>query len=302
MGYHLQHRPWKINPATALAVRTVGRWLCRGVERFVFLGSTGRSGTQTLAELLDHPPHCRALHEPYPQPAGDVLQEHLRGDSRRLRRLLQMRKLPNIYKAARGHRCYVETSHLFIFSYADMVFKEFGPRTQFIHLVRDRHAVARSFYKRGQDPRVDPWLIRPDAPTNIIHIDQLNEQETAWDHRYLRLLWYWYEVQARSLAFAARHPQMPTRVMRTEQLNDREHVAGLLAWLGLDLDPTILNRVGLKANASKGSAPQPPDDVDETLVSQLEGKCRAAMHAAHLVDPLEEKDGEQSADTAAVQS
>src|SRR5262245_7088495 len=90
----------KVNPVTAKIAREVGALCCRSVRGFVFVASTGRSGTHTLQNLFAAVPECVATFEPDPIMHKQVLRQYNAGDDRLMRRVFRWRKLPRIYRAA----------------------------------------------------------------------------------------------------------------------------------------------------------------------------------------------------------
>lgn len=161
----------KVNPVTAGVARAAGRFLCRSVQTYVFVATTGRSGTHTLQRLFKTVPSCVSLHEPHPVMNGEVLWGYNDGDDRSMRRTFKLRKLPHVYWAARNKRFYVEANHVLIKCFAEAAVDTFGDRLRVLRLRRDPNAVASSYLMRGCVPGTNnekrphlsgnEWLIDP---------------------------------------------------------------------------------------------------------------------------------------------
>ena len=269
------------NPLTAAAVRVAGPWLTRSVRGFVFVASTGRSGTQTLQRLFDALPGCVALHEPYPIMNGAVLRAFNDGDDAAARRVFRRSKLPLIYLAARGRRWYAETNHLFVKSFAAAAVDALGPRMQVVHLTREPEAVAASCLHRGYvpgTPEGDDWWIAPRASRNHIRLNDELAASGRFPHPYFRCLWYCYELEARTREFAANYPQVPIHRMHTEQLGHVAEVRRLFDALGMPFTAAVAARVGTRANASL-QRPRLPAEVQRSEVDAFHAICRERLEA-----------------------
>jgi len=254
---------WRVNPVTAALVRAIGRRRCRSVKGYVFTASTGRCGTATLAQLLAAGRGCVSGHEPVPQLRHGDLQRFQLGDDGLLHRFFRHRKLPRILLTAAGHDWYCETSHLFITSFCEAAAAEFGDRLHVVHLQRDPARVAASRYVRGDDPlNRGGHLVPLHGARTLLPLGHLLEDGGEFAGRYFRLLWYCYEVWARTLRFQRRHPAVRMHALTTADLNDREHVCALLGGIGITPDLEALDRkMAVRWNESP-VRPAIPADVD----------------------------------------
>jgi hypothetical protein len=178
---------------------------CKNVERFIFCATTGRSGTKTLSAVLAAGQSVVSTHEPFPAMNSHVLRAAAAGRQRPVRLAWSRLKVPNVLKAARGHRVYAETNHQFVKVFADFAYEEFGTRLAVIHLVRDRLAVAQSMYEIGQvpgTPASSRWLPDPAAPTNVVPFEMASARGLT--HPLHRCLWYCLETEARADALRRR--------------------------------------------------------------------------------------------------
>lgn len=283
--------PIKVNSLTGLIARHLGKRLARDVESFVFVSSTGRSGTNTLANLFNAVPECVALHEPHPVMKADILRAFNNGDELPMWRTFRCRKLPHIYWAARGHRWYVETNHFFIKCFAEAAVEAFGARLRVIHLVRDANAVAVSRYHRRMHLREERMRLSEDGvkPRHggyTFHHDQVRNLIRPWDdiegherfnHEFFQLIWHWYEVEARLRQFRDRHPHVPVYRLETNQMNNPDAVREMLEWAGMPFTDAVRELIGHRANASS-KAPRPPDDLDAAEVEAFHERCQALLN------------------------
>lgn len=279
-------RSVKSNPLILSAAAALGRTFVRpSVKWWVFCAATGRCGTNTLADLLAFHPDIGARHEPFPQPSHHILAACDRGDARMIADYWKA-KAPRIYRAARGFEVYLETTHLFLHSFADCAVREFGERMKVIHLRRDVHETARSFFRRGQDPAGDPWLIRPSGSGVVLDVAAETAPGGPFDDHYLRLVWYCCEVHARTLRFSIDHPEIEVVSMRTADLNDKGAVARLLSALDLEPNVTVLDKCGARSNAS-ATPPEPPAGLDPGRLAAFE----ALLDEKYRQSGLAEKTG-----------
>lgn len=227
------------------------RLSCAGVEAYVFSATTGRSGSLTLANVLESLQDAVVFHEPDPI----MHSRHLSGPERlaSLDELFWRRKRIEVHRAARGHRYYVETNHQFVKGFADQAAAWFGDRLRVVHLRRDPVSVAASFYRMSSIPglprRGSLWLLDPRSDDNLVQLGAVLFGEGEFSHDYYKCLWYWYETEARVRRFQERHPRVPVQTITTGDLNDLEKVRGLLQGLGLAYDEASLaRRVGQRHN------------------------------------------------------
>lgn len=252
----------KSNPLTSAAMNVWGRQVtARTVGTWAFCAATGRCGTNTLAEMMAAHPDVCALHEPYPQPSDRMLAGFARGETADISRYWAGEKFPRVAYAARGHKAYIETSHLFIHTFAERAWETFGKRLKVIYLHRDVDQTARSFLQRGQDPANDPWLIHPAARNVVLDVARDVAPGAPFDDAYLRLVWYCHEISAQALAFHRRHPEVSLLDLATEDLNNRNAIARLLEDLGLTPSEAVLATCGSRHNAS-AKTPQPLTGLD----------------------------------------
>ena len=233
-------RRLRYNPIIRSAYNVWLRLLTCGVKSYVFCATTGRSGTETLARLIDCAPNVAAFHEPYPKMKNDTPDRY----NLTLRDVFLLIKRNTIRKSSIGYKHYFESNHLFILNYADLAVSEFGKKVKIIHLRRDVVDVARSFFAiesiPGRTESGIKWMPHPFKKTNII---QLSEELQRLDHPFYSCLWYWYEVEARIQRFKQMYPWVPVYFIRTQDLNCRDKLKNMFEFFGFAWDEDAINNV-----------------------------------------------------------
>jgi len=224
---------------TAAAARAWYGLRSASVERFVFVATTGRSGTKTLTRICRRVPGCRAFHEPYPIMNGEVLDAAAHGRDGEVRWHWERVKSINVLRKAAGSRYYVETNHQFVKTFARHALEALAGRVAIVHLVRDPIAVARSIDALRDHPGTatgNAWWLDPRGGANVIRIADALERDPRYAHPFHRALWYWYEVEARVARLKDEHPDVPCEVLRTEELSDPVRVGAALGRIGMATD------------------------------------------------------------------
>jgi hypothetical protein len=217
----------------------------------VFTLASGRSGTHFLAGLIRrNAAGCVVRHEPYgwnPSMFGRPIYERAVGEVASIRRLLA-RKLRCIERC--GLATYVETSHAFLKSWADLA-SEALPNLKLVHLVRDPLHVAKS--EANRHDLID-WLHLPlrnyrggDGRTYFRW--SLTGLEPIFQHfdqsRLSRFAWYaiqWIEIENRAMQFLDRFGKRVDCITlhSPHELNDRDRVRELLDFLDLRMSRTAI--------------------------------------------------------------
>lgn len=243
---------------------------CQDVRAYIFVATTGRSGTGSLKEIFQQVVDgavCR--HEPWPRLTHDYRSDGTFVPEQYFRRRFLTSKRLVIKSAAAEHGYYVETNHLFK-NFADFAIPCFGDRIRIVHLWRDPVRVARSNCRLGAIPgrtglgRRD--LLDPDQPGSVIRLPGLSDESDDLAHDFYRCLWYCYETEPRIRQIRERHPGVRWVSMTTDQLNDRSQLKRMFDQLAVPMDGDRLDRaVGTHANRKLKSSKAPPLDWDECL-------------------------------------
>lgn len=279
------NKNYRTSPLVQWGKYTAGRFLCRSVENFVFVATPGRTGTKTLFNLCAAVSDCAAFHEPPPSMNGDILNAYGYNQEDIVSDYFRKFKLPAIYKASLKKKNYLETNHIFIKCFCKAAAAEFSNRLKVIHLLRDRHAVARSWLKWSAIPGKGfqgPWLPDPFAPRHSIQYADLIDHNRDFDHDYLKCLWYWYETEAQLLLFKKAYPQISIYELKTEDLNQPDVLIPLFKEVFGDFDThKLVTKIGTRAHSSSES-PKPPLGLGQVLINEFDELCTSKLRELKL--------------------
>jgi len=232
--------------------------------RLLFCISSGRSGTNYLADLLDTSEEAVAFHEAEPTMTGKFLQminEAPYADSVKERsvKVEAIRKV--LDEMPEGKSVYCEANHMFIKTFFDVVMENFD-NVEVIVLRRDLPLVLSSFLKlryfsEGNDIWQD-WFSSPNAVTAAAKSIGSDE---ALDRCDLSIA-YLMDIEARALRFQRDYPETKIHHVRVEELNDYDNVLQLFS--DLDITPTYATKetVGRVSNAKPDRKKQFNSPVD----------------------------------------
>jgi len=221
----------------------------RHIKQYIFVATTGRSGSTSLTNLFNEIEGCASYHEPYPVMHRDPDSEASGNPT-----LLGLRKIVNIKRSSIGYDYYVETNHQFIKGfYADVFHKLPHDKISVICLKRAAIRSALSFYSIGSIPGVTEngktWLLDPENPDNVINIYTEDDTPPFLQSDFIKCLWYVYETYARTHKIRALNPDIRWVDMQTDELNSLDGVTRLLEQLGIPCDSKNIGRlIGIKAN------------------------------------------------------
>ena len=229
----------------------------RRLEKLIFVATTGRSGTLTMAKLFEAVPGCMALHEPYPAMKNKVLTAASNGDNAYVDHVYRTVKSVNIRRSASGHRYYLEANHLFIKTFIKQVVEDFGDKVSIVHLVRSPLSVANSIYRLQDYPGTEEgnhWWLDYRAPTNRIRIGPILDNDPEFSHPFYKALWYWFEVEVRIAEWKEKLSEVPFIRFETEWFNDRDKTFELLRKLHIEFkEDNILKRIKKKEHRREQS-------------------------------------------------
>ncbi|MEQ1484728.1 hypothetical protein [Methyloglobulus sp.] len=270
----------KVNFFTAFVARNVGRLLASSAKEYVFVVSTGRCGTNTLANICAKIPKCESLHEPHPMMNGDIMISYNQGDEKPAKNQFYLRKLPHIFWASAFSTWYIESSHMFIKSFGDFAYKTFGSKLRLIHLTRDPIEVSNSYYLRGNIPGTpigDDWTLNYRAAKNSLNLSELLDTDERFQHDFFKCLWYWYEIEARMIAFSAKYPSVPVVHIDTNAFNDIHALEQLFRQLNIPVGREVLSTmVGTRSNRSN-VAPALPENINPEDITAFQDICNGHL-------------------------
>lgn len=248
---------------------------CRSVEAFIFVATTGRSGSKSLTKILEAADDVVSFHEPYPIMYSDYPE----GADKKsyFNRLFHKRKIINIMREAAGHRYYAETNHQFIKNYFIQSAAYFGRKLRIIHMYRDPVEVASSLHSINTIPGKTPpgklYTLDPADDDNLIQVDDLLTGNPDFAHDFFRCLWYWYEIEARVKKCKADFPELAWSELSTEELNDKGALVRMFQQLSVDYNMEKLNQLaGARENTRKqrGNKPTVLPEAQEMAAGFLE--------------------------------
>jgi len=252
----------KHNPLSVAAATSYLRYRCRTVRAYIFVATTGRSGSESLSRIFETIEGSACFHEPWPIMFNDA-PPHVESDTYFASRFRTVKQV-NIRRLAAGHRYYVETNHQFVKKFCSVAVRQFGRKIRIIHLVRNPVSVATSFYALqsipGETQNGRIYLLDPRDDTNRVGMADVLYGDSEFGHDFFKCLWYWYEVEARIKELKARHPEVRWAGIGTDELNDPAALESLFRRLGLEADPEKLRTVaGTHLNRKRDKKLKPRD-------------------------------------------
>ncbi len=233
----------------------------------VFVLSTGRVGTTTLARLFERSPRVTATHEAHPRLVQTSFEAYLAeadlDPSEEWLRVVLAARDDAVCTANRLGRIYLETSHRMTFL-AGILARAF-PASRFIHLHRHPYPVMRSALCRGHFEH-HPWDFarvrpRPNEP--------LAER---WEQlpRFEKTAWHWARINRHPLEFrktisSDRFLDLPADGVFA---GDPDAIRRVFAFAGVpEPEPAAIRRIlDSKINAQRSDAfPEVADWTKEQL-------------------------------------
>jgi hypothetical protein len=243
---------WKHNILTSKLVNTYSSLKFGTNKKYIFVSTTGRSGTTTLTKIFDACNSVSSFHEPYPIMNGSTMNLYNKGSKKRPEQIFKYIKVPNIHRETGHSDFYFESNHMFIKSYVEFSYQYFGKKMAVIHLRRDPLEVADSIISIQNEPGTtegDRWWLSYSLPNNLIKISNFLDSFHGIEASFLKALWYWYEIEARTNYWKRELPEIDFYTIETPELNQIDKVLPLLDSLGVKYDyQSIENIVGKKFN------------------------------------------------------
>lgn len=273
----------KYNPLTVSLVEQYVNARTKGVEAYIFMATTGRSGSKSLARVFEAADRAVCYHEPYPIMFNHFpdLDEPPKGAERReyFRKLFYSKKRINIKRNAIGYRYYVETNHQFIKNFADFAIDYFKDKIRIIHVLRDPVKVASSFFSIESIPDTTPrgkvYAIDPRDEENVVPMVDTLYSNPDFSDPFYKNLWYWYELHSRVKKYKEKYPFVRWHTMNTDDMNDKDKLIEMYTALGVAYHPDKLDEVvGTRANRVPHMKKQ---SVDPDKAKEMHEKLLAAM-------------------------
>lgn len=218
-------------------------------EAYIFVLTTGRSGSGTLASLMKNSSLVNANHEPYP-----ILNNSFHLTQNVLSLWIGFQyyfvKYPIILLSrGRGEKYYLETNHLYLKYFSGKAKRVFGKKIKVIHLKRPAHLVAKSIYEIGKTPGSkygNKWYLNPYSKNNLLDFDKcfynLEDEEKESFLNLYQCIWYWFEMESRIDVYKQQQHGFKIMTIETSQLNNSD-----------ELRTNINNQLGIHINTVQNS-------------------------------------------------
>ena len=192
-------------------------------RRLVFVISTGRAGSEYLARLFNTAANVYAIHEPRPRMNGRYLEMAMNAplaDSyykRRIKILGINRALSRMDKDS----IYVETSHMFIKSFHDVVL-DYYDNVEVIILRRPLYKILKSFVELGffaeSNPTSRRWFHLPGSRNSKAELFKpLAEMD-----QFEKCIAYLLDIEAFAQEFTIKYPNVKTHEVQLEDVGSVE--------------------------------------------------------------------------------
>jgi hypothetical protein len=254
--------------------RVVSRCKC-----FVFVATTGRSGTTTLVRQLGSVSGVLAEHEAPPILNERFLRSAGNGDPFPVLDAWPL-KAAAIRLGSLRARVYVDSSHLFLKSYLGEAIREFRRELRIIHLKRDPIDTAASLSVLTSAPGTTAghdWYLHPDDSTNLLRVGDLFSAGQEFDGPFYRGLWYWYETELRIESAKRTYSSVPWLEVKTESLSRRSELFRILDWLNLEHD-----RVSIEIDFARKHNSKPAERQERSVYeSRKESFLQACLERGY---------------------
>lgn len=223
--------------------------------RCLFVLSTGRTGTKTLAQLLSLSEETAAFHEPRPQ----LLKERqsarweVKENERKYRHIFIRSRGARLLRAEWRNRIYAETSARLTFFAPVLV--DLLPNAKFLFIHRDPTGVVQSGMKRG-------WYV--DHPADYARVRPVEGEPffDRWEKMspFEKICWYWNVYNKFALRFCQQIDSSRVLKIQASELFDGKAVPQIFSFL--DLPQPAQEEIGRimekKLNAQReGAFPEP---------------------------------------------
>lgn len=231
--------------------------------RLIFSANSGRAGSSYLASLLDASARIDSEHERRPQMVGSWTRQ-VAYDARRVSyqgRLMKVDAIREEIQRLPAGWTYADTSHMFVKTFADVVFDEFQhERTSVVVLRRDPAETAKSFFEldfMGPRPRGwYDWFIPPTAPHSTFPIPP-DEIEDQFD----LIFGYLVDIENRTERLRELAPAVNWCDTTLDEIATIDGASALFDALG-ETVPTDLSRI---ISAKVNSREEPKSTIDQPV-------------------------------------
>jgi hypothetical protein len=201
--------------------------------RYIFAVTTGRSGTELLANAINACLGAAAEHEPRPVMHGRTMRYLMHGLPGR--RAIGLMKAISVWRSAQrlGVRTYGDISHVFA-KYGHLIVPWLGQeRCVVVYLEREPKAVVASLLALGSIPRFtgvgQHWIGNPDWPKALLRFTPRDQYEAV--------AWHVVETRLRREFIAKAAPRSQQVYLPFDTLTSSDRMAAWLATIGLEPGP-----------------------------------------------------------------
>lgn len=272
---------------------------CKEVESYVFVATTGRSGSNTLGRIFETVRDGISIHEKYPalyNVSGENSLKTSYSFVENNKKKFNQKKLINIKRLAVGKHHYMESNHMFIKNFYRESINAFDKKIKVVHLRRDPLLVATSFLQinsiPGKSKRGQKYLLDPNREDNIIKISDLFLTD-KFRNDFYRCLWYCYEIEARINQMKNEYPNIILYKIDTNELNSLDKVVDMLNFFKMEYDMLKLKEIiGKRYNLKKTQKTTSINlNFDETkemeglLLAQISDRYGASFTSTLIYQP-----------------
>ncbi|HLC17243.1 MAG TPA: sulfotransferase [Thermodesulfovibrionia bacterium] len=243
---NVQKKPYVTHLADAYAMKWSG---CP----CVFVLSTGRTGTKTLANLLSLSPDIAAFHEPVPKLVKASFDAFMQADKSLAEHwgsLVMYARDDYIFNANLHGKLYIETNNRL--TYLASALARAFPDSRFIHLHRNPFEVIYSALRR-QWYENHPWDFARIMPRQGDPFAESWNTMTALEKN----AWYWAKVNELIIAFFQSLPDWRKFTLPSELLfkTDKQTIDALFEFIGAQIPQAmqIQQVISTKLNAQGGA-------------------------------------------------
>lgn len=211
-------------------------------HHLVFSINSGRAGSQYLARLLSTGVRVTAFHEPEPTMSGKPLEmtNALPMQATRDVRRAKNDAIRAVLNRMQAGETYVETNHMFIKTFYDVVLEEFAAQTAVVVLRRELALVLKSFIEMGYFSPLnsvwEKWMSSPESVNAALPLPMSYSEMDQYD----RSIAYLLDIEARVTRFQQEYPNVPLYEARVETLSAVRPAASLFRELGISPSPRTL--------------------------------------------------------------
>jgi hypothetical protein len=236
--------------------------------RALFVLSTGRTGTTTLARLLNLSSEIEAFHQPQPEllKARQAARWEIHAEPGKYRHIFVRARGTPLFQAVRKGRMYAETSARLTF-FAPVI-ADLLPKARFLFIHRDPVGLIRSGMKRG-------WYV--DHPADYARVRPVKGEPffDRWETMspFEKVCWYWNVYNDFALRFCQHVDSSRVLIVQASNLFDGTAVPEIFDLLDCrkpadkDIDRVLKKKLNAQQEGSFPEAEEWSPSMHDTLWS-----------------------------------